>query len=69
VSAPPAPDPDVRVRGGATAEELAAVLAVLRRSVRRVAPHRGHDAGSAYERWRSGRLAVLRRDPPRAVDR
>lgn len=41
---------DVRIRGGATSDELAAVLAVLR-------PREP----SAYERWRRTRLAALRR--------
>lgn len=47
----------IRVRGSATVEELAAVIAALARAnVRRdVEP-----AQSSYARWRSGRLAVLR---------
>jgi len=46
------PAPGLRVRGGATPEELAAVLAVLRRRRPEV---------SAYEKWRATRLAALRR--------
>ncbi len=42
------------VRGGATAEELAALLAVLR--VRSTLPRPPGD----YERWRATRLAALR---------
>lgn len=44
----------VRVRGGASAEELAAVLAVL--STRDELP-------APYEQWRRARLAALRRAP------
>jgi hypothetical protein len=44
----------VAVRGNATAEELAAVLAVI--SQRRQTPQ-----ADGYERWRAGRLAALRR--------
>jgi N-acyl-L-homoserine lactone synthetase len=44
----------VRVRGGPTPEELAAVLAALSRD--RPPP-------SAYEQWRATRLAALRRAP------
>jgi hypothetical protein len=45
---------DVQVRGRATAEEVAAVLAVLRRD----AP-----PPDAYARWRRTRLAALRDRP------
>jgi hypothetical protein len=48
----------VTVRGGATAEEVAAVLAVLRRPVA--------DAPDPYERWRAGRLAALSRTASRS---
>jgi hypothetical protein len=41
----------VQVRGNATAEELAAVLAVV---AQREAPSRP----DGYERWRAGRLAA-----------
>jgi hypothetical protein len=44
----------VRVRGGATAEELAAVLAVLTTSTAAPEPSR-------YEQWRATRLRALRR--------
>jgi hypothetical protein len=44
----------VRVRGNATREELAAVLAVLTRPV--------IPATDPYTQWRFVRLAVLRRD-------
>ena len=52
----------VRVRGAATAEEVAAVLAVL-------AAQPGTDDPSAdgYARWRAGRRQALRRLP--AADR
>ena len=43
----------VRVRGNATAEELAAVLALVSHVERGVEPDR-------YERWRLARLAALR---------
>jgi hypothetical protein len=46
----------VAVRGNATAEELAAVLAVLAQAERPVAP-------DAYQRWREIRLAALKRAP------
>jgi hypothetical protein len=41
------------VRGRPTAEELAAVVAAVRRA----------RSAAAYERWRAGRLAALRTDP------
>ena len=44
---------NVEVRGNATAEELAAVLAVV--AQRDAAPPRMHP----YERWRKARLAAL----------
>jgi len=44
------------VRGGATPEELAAVVAVLRR------PAAGQPPEDGYARWRRIRLAALRRD-------
>lgn len=44
----------VEVRGNATPEELAAVLAV-------VANLGGQPRVDAYERWRAARLAALRR--------
>ncbi len=47
----------VRVRGQATREEVAAVLAALARPA---------DAPSAYERWRRQRLAAIRRTTHRA---
>ena len=43
---------DLTVRGNASAEEVAAVLAVLR-SAPSAPP------ASAYERWRAGRLKAL----------
>ena len=46
----------VAVRGGATPEELAAVVAVLRR------PAAGQPPEDGYARWRRIRLAALRRD-------
>jgi hypothetical protein len=51
------PAEQVEVRGHASAEEIAAVLAVL--SQRR-AP-----GPTRYERWRAERLAALRRTWPR----
>jgi hypothetical protein len=48
---------DVRVRGNATAEELAAVLALVVRP-------RGTVAPDAFARWRATRLAAMRRDQP-----
>jgi hypothetical protein len=52
-----APDP-VRVSGGATAEEVAAVLAALRHGAAddRTVP-------SPYVRWRRTRLRALRNQP------
>jgi hypothetical protein len=44
----------VEVRGNATAEELAAVLAVLTHTDRAAVP-------DAYRRWRDTRLAALKR--------
>jgi hypothetical protein len=44
---------EIAVRGNATDEELAAVLAAL--------AERQAREPSGYERWRSGRLAALRR--------
>lgn len=48
----------VAVRGNATAEELAAVLAVLRRDTSQQTPQRGQRV-NGYERWRATRLAAL----------
>lgn len=45
---------DVRVRGGATAEELAALFAALR--IREARPRRA----DRFEQWRRQRQAVLR---------
>lgn len=45
---------DVRVRGGATAEELAAVLALVSRGEPQPA------LPSRYEQWRAARLTALR---------
>jgi len=53
MSAAPA---EVRVRGGASAEELAAALTALLGALRR-AP-----AEDRYATWRRTRLAALRRD-------
>jgi hypothetical protein len=50
---------EVHVRGNASAEELAVVLAVLRRDSPPAAPQRGHDE-QGYARWRAVRLAALR---------
>ena len=47
---------DVRVRGNATAEELAVVLALVRRP-RETPP-------DALARWRATRLAAMKRDQP-----
>jgi hypothetical protein len=49
----------VTVTGRATAEELAAVVAVLR-----AGGIPAGDAPTAYERWRRTRLAALRRGSP-----
>jgi hypothetical protein len=48
-------DEDVRVRGIATAEEVAAVLAALRTRERRA-----ESPQTRYERWRRQRVAALR---------
>lgn len=45
---------DVEVRGGATAEEIAALLAALQVRQRR------ESDGSRFERWRRQRQEVLR---------
>jgi len=45
---------DVRVRGNANAEEVAAVLAIV--------ASRAAGEPDAYTRWRRDRLAALRRD-------
>jgi hypothetical protein len=63
MTAEPDVEPDaalgaLRVRGGATPEEVAAVLAALSRVGRRGSA--AVDADDAYERWRSGRLRALR---------
>ena len=50
---------NVTVRGRATPEELAAVLAALQVNSRRVALLGGQDRGG-YERWRATRLAALK---------
>ena len=50
----------VTVRGNATADDVAAVLAVLRDLVLR-AP-----AVSRYDQWRARRIAALRDEPPAA---
>ena len=47
---------ELRIRGGATSDELAALLALLART-----PH-GRPEADGYTRWRRGRLAALRRD-------
>ncbi len=44
---------DVRVRGGASDEEVAAVIAA-------VATRAGVPEPSGYERWRAARLAAVR---------
>jgi hypothetical protein len=56
------PASDVTVRGNATADELAALLAALAR--------RPSAVDDPYERWRRGRIAALARSrvvgpPPR----
>jgi hypothetical protein len=59
----------IAVRGRATDEEIAAVLASLGRrrptGAARAAGWNG-SAGSAYERWRAGRLSALRRSAARS---
>jgi hypothetical protein len=45
----------IRVRGNATAEELAALLAAL-------ADHQPATVDGSYERWRRGRIAAVSRD-------
>jgi hypothetical protein len=52
------PAAGVVVSGGASAEELAAVLAALRAAAA-VVPLAPEPSG--YERWRRGRLAAMRR--------
>lgn len=47
--------PAIRVRGDASAEELAALLAALR-----VLTQRDAAAESGYQRWRAIRLGALR---------
>ena len=49
---------DVRIRGSATAEDVAAVLAMLRDVAQRT------PVVDRYELWRRNRLAALRRTPP-----
>lgn len=49
----------ISVRGNATAEELAAVVAAV---ARRQAAGLSSDEPSRYEQWRQARIAVLRRD-------
>jgi hypothetical protein len=44
----------ISVRGNASAEEVAAVLAVVR-------PQETADERSAYDRWRAARLAAVRK--------
>jgi hypothetical protein len=53
-------EPSIRISGGASAAEVVAVLEALRVVALRVA--RVRSAPSAYERWRCGRIAVLRKD-------
>jgi hypothetical protein len=48
----------VRVRGGASAEDVAAIVEALQRLTLRRQP-------GGYERWRAGRLAALRVRPAR----
>jgi hypothetical protein len=50
------PADSMRVRGGASAEEVVAILAALHR----VTPH---EQPGGYERWRSARLAALKAQP------
>jgi hypothetical protein len=50
--------PVVEVRGNASAEEMAVVLALVSRSPEPAA------VPTAYETWRRTRLAALRRDRP-----
>lgn len=45
--------PEVRVRGNATAEELAVLVALMSHLERAIEPDR-------YAEWRRGRVAVLR---------
>ncbi len=54
---------DVRVRGGATAEELAVVLALVSRGEVTAPPR------SRYETWRAARLAALRTRPAERLSR
>lgn len=49
---------DVAIKGNATPDDVAAVLATLRELATRV------PAVDGYERWRRDRLAALRRTPP-----
>jgi hypothetical protein len=57
------PGLEVTVRGGATAEEIAAVLEVLLVRRRGLTGGLVSDSGAdRYERWRRGRLAALRAD-------
>jgi hypothetical protein len=51
-------DPVVEVRGNASAEEMAVVLALVSRSPARPS------APTAYETWRRTRLAAMKRDQP-----
>jgi hypothetical protein len=55
------PTDGVRVNGAATAEEVAAVLAVLARAGREEPEETG------YERWRATRRSVIRRGAIRAI--
>jgi hypothetical protein len=53
-------EPSIRISGGASAAEVVAVLEALRVVALRVARVRPEQ--SAYERWRGGRIAALRKD-------
>jgi hypothetical protein len=53
-------EPSIRITGGASPAEVVAVLEALRVVALRVA--RVRSAPSAYERWRGGRIAALRKD-------
>jgi hypothetical protein len=56
IPGPSGPDPvneAIRVRGGASADDVAAIVAALNRLRIRQHP-------DGYERWRAGRLAALR---------
>jgi hypothetical protein len=50
----------IEVRGGATADEIAAIAAVLHERAAAAVPERPERPESNYERWRRGRISALK---------